>query len=265
MDDDDYYPPDRISHAVDMLKKNPNKLIAGSSEMHIYFDSKNKIYQCGPYKENHATAATFAFRKTLLLQTSFNESNAFAEEKEFLKGYTLPMVQLNTVKTILVFSHKHNSLNKEKLLENPEMSKMKESVYIVDDFIKDPELKQFYMIDMNNLLNNYELGDIKYKPKLVEQLNKKQEEQSKRIEEYNNLQKIYNQNTQNNLLQQQQQQQQQQQDITSEIKSLKTFYEKQLSDKTLLINELLKKIKELTNELSEYKNNNINKLNNLKL
>jgi glycosyltransferase involved in cell wall biosynthesis len=154
MDDDDYYPPDRISHAVDMLKKNPNKLIAGSSEMHIYFDSKNKIYQCGPYKENHATAATFAFRKTLLLQTSFNESNAFAEEKEFLKGYTLPMVQLNTVKTILVFSHKHNSLNKEKLLENPEMSKMKESVYIVDDFIKDPILKQFYMIDMNNLLNN---------------------------------------------------------------------------------------------------------------
>jgi glycosyltransferase involved in cell wall biosynthesis len=243
MDDDDYYPPDRISHAVDMLKKNPDKLIAGSSEMHIFFDSKNKIYQCGPYKENHATAATFAFRKSLLLQTCYNESNAFAEEKEFLKGYTLPMVQLNTVKTILVFSHKHNSLNKEKLLENPEMSKMKESVYIVDDFIKDPELKQFYMIDMNNLLGNYELGELKYKPKLVEQLNKKQEEQSKRIEEYNKMQTSQYISYEN-----------------SEINSLKTFYEKQLSDKTYLINELLKKIKQLTNELSEYKNNNINNL-----
>jgi glycosyltransferase involved in cell wall biosynthesis len=245
MDDDDYYPPERISHAVEMLKKNPNKLIAGSSEMHIYFDSKNKIYQCGPYKENHATAATFAFKKSLLLQTSYNESNAFAEEREFLKGYTFPMVQLDTVKTILVFSHKHNSLNKEKLLENPEMSKMKESIYIVDDFIKDPVLKQFYMIDMNNLLNNYELGDIKYKPQLVEQLNKMQEKRDKSIEEYNKMQNNIQNYTQNNLTQQH---------ITSDINSLRTYYEKQLSDKTYLINQLLKKIKELTNELSDYKN-----------
>ena len=37
MDDDDYYPPERVSHAVDMLKRNPDKMVAGSSEMHIYF------------------------------------------------------------------------------------------------------------------------------------------------------------------------------------------------------------------------------------
>jgi glycosyltransferase involved in cell wall biosynthesis len=29
MDDDDYYPPERVEHAVDMLTKNPQALCAG--------------------------------------------------------------------------------------------------------------------------------------------------------------------------------------------------------------------------------------------
>ena len=37
MDDDDYYPPERIEHAVDKLQKNRNALCAGSSELYIYY------------------------------------------------------------------------------------------------------------------------------------------------------------------------------------------------------------------------------------
>jgi len=66
LDDDDYYPPDRISHGVEKLQQNPSYLIAGSSEMHCYFSDLDKLYQFGPYRENHATAATFIFRKELL-------------------------------------------------------------------------------------------------------------------------------------------------------------------------------------------------------
>ena len=36
MDDDDYYPPTRIEHAVSMLTKSKH-LVAGSSEIYIYF------------------------------------------------------------------------------------------------------------------------------------------------------------------------------------------------------------------------------------
>jgi hypothetical protein len=68
------------------------------------------------------------------------------------------------LKSILVFSHKHNSLNKEKLLEHPEQTKTVPSRFTVDDFIKDPVLKQFYMYDMNNLLVNYEPGRPENKP-----------------------------------------------------------------------------------------------------
>jgi glycosyltransferase involved in cell wall biosynthesis len=45
MDDDDYYPPERISHAVQTLQDNPSFLIAGCSEMYVYFDSKQKMYR----------------------------------------------------------------------------------------------------------------------------------------------------------------------------------------------------------------------------
>jgi glycosyltransferase involved in cell wall biosynthesis len=63
MDDDDYYPPERVSHAVETLQKNPQAMVAGSSEMYIYFKHINKMVQFGPYGPNHATAATFAFRR----------------------------------------------------------------------------------------------------------------------------------------------------------------------------------------------------------
>ncbi len=99
MDDDDYYPPERVSHAVETLQNNPNFLIAGSSEMHIYFDSMKKVYQCGPYGQYHATAATFAFKKELLLKTKYDDDNSFAEESKFTNGYTIPLIQLNSLNT----------------------------------------------------------------------------------------------------------------------------------------------------------------------
>ena len=254
MDDDDYYPKDRVSHAVDTLLQNPDFLVAGSSEMHIYFDSRKTVYQCGPYKDYHATAATFAFKKELLLETSYNEDNALAEERHFLKNYTIPLKQLDTQKSIMVFSHKHNSLNKEKLLENMDATKTKLSRFTVNDFIDDADLKQFYMVDMNNLLTNYEPGKPEYKPKLMEQIKKMENERNKRLEDHNKMleaqkRMLFNQrpefntntNTNTNVYYEKQ--------IAN--------YEKQIEDKVCLINELLKKIKDLNAELSQYKTSNV--------
>jgi glycosyltransferase involved in cell wall biosynthesis len=139
MDDDDYYPPERISHAVSMLMKTPNALCAGSSEIYIYFKHIQKMYQFGPYKETHSTAGTFAFRKELLKITRYEDTAALAEEKHFLKNYTIPFVQLDPIKTILVFSHPHNTFDKRRLLENCNPNFTKESSKKVDMFIKDTE------------------------------------------------------------------------------------------------------------------------------
>ena len=75
------------------------------------------MYTCGPYGENHATAATFAFKRRMLDNTSYEDHTAVGEEKTFLKNYTIPLMQLDSKKTILVFSHNHNSFDKKELLD----------------------------------------------------------------------------------------------------------------------------------------------------
>jgi hypothetical protein len=172
-DDDDYYPPERISHAVERLESNKHALCAGSSELYIYFKHINKMVQCGPYGPNHATAGTFAFRSELLKQTRYEDHAALAEESAFLKNYTIPFVQLDPMKTILVFSHEHNTFDKRKMLEKPHPSVLKESSKKVDDFItkkNEASIKDFFMNRIDKLLENYEPGLPKMKPDVLEQM-----------------------------------------------------------------------------------------------
>ena len=178
MDDDDYYPSERVSHAVKMLQENPWAQCAGSSEMYIFFKSLNKMYQCGPYGPFHATAATFAFNRELLKHTQFHSDQSIAEERHFLKDYTVPMVQLDPLKTILVFSHSHNSFNKNSLLETPNKY-IKESNKTVDDFIKEDvprQMKSFFLKEIDELLSKYEPGLPQYKPDILEEIEKIKEE-----------------------------------------------------------------------------------------
>lgn len=172
MDDDDYYPPERVSHAVETLQKNPNALCAGSSEIYVYFKHLPKMYQGGPYGPNHATAGTFAFRKELLNQTKYNENASLAEEKEFLKNYTVPFVQLDPLKTILVFSHIQNTFDKRKLLENPNQM-FKPSDKTIEMFIKhsyEQNIKDFFLKDIDKKLEKYKHGDPIMKPDVLKQI-----------------------------------------------------------------------------------------------
>jgi hypothetical protein len=182
MDDDDYYPPDRISHAVERLQQNPEALCAGSSEIYIYFKHIEKMYQFGPYGPNHATAGTFAFKRELIKNTKYDSTAALAEEKSFLKNYTIPFVQLDPMKTILVFSHEHNTFDKRKLLENPHPNFVKESPKTVDMFVKDEEMKDFYMNRIGGLLEHYEAGSPSMKPDVLKQIIEIEEQRRKHAE-----------------------------------------------------------------------------------
>lgn len=179
MDDDDYYPPERVSHAVEMLMQHPKALCAGSSEMLIYFKHIDELYKFGPYGPNHATAATFAFRRDLLKETRFNDEAALAEEKEFLKDYTVPFVQLEPKKTILVFSHIHNSFDKRKLLENPNPRFVTKSDYRLDTLVKNQDIYKFFVEDIDSHLEDYSPGLPSLKPDVLEQIDKLTEERLK--------------------------------------------------------------------------------------
>lgn len=197
MDDDDYYPPNRVSHAVEMLRTNPKALCAGSSEMYVYFKHIQEMYRFGPYGPNHSTAATFAFRKELLTITSFQDNAAVAEEKHFLKGYTIPFVQLDPMKSILVFSHNHNSFDKKNLLDSPNQY-MGKSDKKVEDFVKEEDLKQFFMEDIDKLLETYEPGKPENKPDVLKQLSEIKQQREEMIIEHQRKQTEY-QNTINKV------------------------------------------------------------------
>jgi glycosyltransferase involved in cell wall biosynthesis len=193
MDDDDYYPPERISHAVEMLQNNPIALCAGSSEMYIYYKSRKQMYQCGPYGPNHATAASFAFRRELLQITKYNDEDIIAEETFFLQNYTIPFVQLNPLKSILVFSHIHNSFDKKELLQNPNQF-MKLSDKSVDDFIKEEAIKKFFLNDIDDLLTKYEPGNPENKPDVLKQIKELKENRDKKMLEIQRQQQQQQQN-----------------------------------------------------------------------
>ena len=186
MDDDDYYPPERVSHAVDKLMDNRQALCAGSSEIYIYFKHIKKMIQFGPYGPNHATAGTFAFRVELLKQTKYQDHAAVAEEREFLKGYTIPFVQLDPMKTILCFSHEQNTFDKRKLLDNPHPDFVKESPKKVTDFIrleKEATIKKFFMEEIDSLLEKYEPGNPKMKPDVLKQIAQIEKDRDKMMQE----------------------------------------------------------------------------------
>lgn len=172
MDDDDYYPPERISHAVEMLLGSKTALCAGSSELYVFYKHIQKMYKCGPYGPTHATAGTFAFKRELLKLTRYNDEACLAEEREFLKGYTIPMVQLDPMKTILVFSHDHNTFDKKKLLNNIHTEYFRESDKTVDMFIKyndEAKIKKFFLTDIDEKLAKYAPGSPTMKPDVIEQ------------------------------------------------------------------------------------------------
>ena len=179
MDDDDYYPPERVSHAVEMLLKNKKALCAGSSEVHIHFKHIDKIIQFGPYSAQHATAGTFAFKRKLLDEHRYDDDAALAEEKAFLKNYTVPFVQLDTLKTILIFSHNHNTFDKRKLLNNPHPEYVRDSRYTVDNFVKEEPLKRFFLDEIDEQLELYKPGRPEMKPDVLEQIVKIEEERKR--------------------------------------------------------------------------------------
>ena len=136
-----------------------------------------------PIPTQHATNGTFAYRRELIGLTQYDPSACLAEEKKFLKEYTIPMVQLNPFKCILCMSHEHNTFDKRKLLALGGPSLRDRPDIQVTDFIRTPEeepIRRFFLKEIDDLLKNYKAGEPSSKPDVLKQtieLEKKRDEQ----------------------------------------------------------------------------------------
>jgi glycosyltransferase involved in cell wall biosynthesis len=251
MDDDDYYPAERVSHAVTMLRTNPKALCAGSSTMFMYFKHINKMLQFGPYGPNHSTAATFAFKKELLSQTKFDEISSVAEERKFLKDYMIPFVQLDPAKSIVVFSHNHNSFDKKELLQQMPNPYIHETSILPADIVKEPEILRFFMEDIDKLLDDYKPGLPQNKPDVTKQISEIKENREKMIQDQMQQQQEYQDLINNLTLTNPQMIQNKIDQLTFMIQELSTE-NNQLKNKVVYLED---KIKQLIIEQIQYKRN----------
>ncbi len=251
MDDDDYYPPERVSHAVTMLRTNPKALCAGSSAMFMFFKHINKMLQFGPYGPNHSTAATFAFRKELLSLTKFDENATVAEERIFLKDYTIPFVQLDSNKTILVFSHNHNSFDKKELLKQLPNPYVHETPILPADLVKEPTVLKFFMEDIDKLLDNYKPGLPENKPDVNKQISTIYETRERMMQEQIKQQQEYQELINNLTISNPQMSQNKIDQLTFMVQEL-SMENNQLKDKVKYLED---KIKQLIVEQIQFKRN----------
>jgi cellulose synthase/poly-beta-1,6-N-acetylglucosamine synthase-like glycosyltransferase len=150
MDDDDYYPKDRVQMIVNAFKKYPKVDLAGASEMNLYYTDTTKVFTIGPHHPNHATNGTMAWRKKYSDIHKYDEYVTSAEELSFLDNYKYPMIQLDPKKSILVICHTDNTVDKmalrEEHLSDPleGKSKMRETQYQLKDLVKESSIRKFY-------------------------------------------------------------------------------------------------------------------------
>lgn len=152
MDDDDYYPPERVYTCVKAFKQFPTIELAGSTEIYMYYTDIKAIYKLGPYNPNHATNGTMAWRASYAKTHTYDEQVTHAEEKSFLEDYKHKMIQLDPFKVMLVMSHSENTFDKKKMRDQEEEMRkagqknpvVQRTTMKIKDFIKEKPLREFY-------------------------------------------------------------------------------------------------------------------------
>lgn len=119
-DDDDYYPPERISAGIEALQNDPTADIAASSRMYVLLTRENVLLEVGPYGEKHGTAATYTIRRRYAETHRFLDK-ARGEEYEFTNQWTANLIQVPAEKTIVVMGHSRNTVNKSDILKTPQV------------------------------------------------------------------------------------------------------------------------------------------------
>jgi len=146
MDDDDYYPPDRIRDCVKVLLANKKKgiQVVGCSQVLLYYTDRQEIWRIGPYANTHCTNNTMAYFTEYGKNNFYDEDVVMAEEKSYLKEFKTPMVQLDTDKHLICICHSTNTFDKRNLLLQVNPKLVKTSLKL-SSMVKLKEIRDFYL------------------------------------------------------------------------------------------------------------------------
>jgi glycosyltransferase involved in cell wall biosynthesis len=137
-DDDDYYPPDKISWQVAQMQDN-RALFSGSDQIYIWYSHLDKIYITHPFGPRHALNGTFGYHRNLLKKHRYDDAATQGEETAFLNGFTTPVQQIDPRRAILCISHSSNTYDKDFVMGSSTPVDL-----TLEDFVKDANLLAHY-------------------------------------------------------------------------------------------------------------------------
>ena len=143
-DDDDYYVPDRVRHAVQRLQGQKMAPVAGSTEIYMYFPDRDEVWSAGPYNPNHATNGTMAYWRSYFKTHKYDDTAAKAEERQFMDDWKTPVVQMRPENVMLVINHGINTFDKRKMIHMGNKALKKTSLKL-KTLIKDKKIRDFYI------------------------------------------------------------------------------------------------------------------------
>lgn len=137
-DDDDYYPPDKISYQVGEMQRH-NALFSGCDQIYIWYSHLDKVYLTHPFGKNHALNGTFGLHRNLLRKNRYEDDAMLAEERAFLRGFTTPVLQIDPAKAIVCISHSANTYDKDFIMGSSKPVDLR-----LEDLVSDPHLLAHY-------------------------------------------------------------------------------------------------------------------------
>ncbi|MBV7403916.1 glycosyltransferase [Enterobacter sp. ENT03] len=138
MDDDDFYPADKLSYTVEMMQRH-GALISGSDQIPIWYSHINRIFKTHAFGEQHILNGTFAWHRNYLKKHRYDDTCNLGEEQAFTDNFTVRPLQLPCERTILCISHSHNTFDKDFILgSNQPVAQTLEAV------VSDPLLLAWY-------------------------------------------------------------------------------------------------------------------------
>jgi glycosyltransferase involved in cell wall biosynthesis len=141
-DDDDYYPPERVSYAVSALK-NSNYQVCGTSILLIYYPKLNEIYKTKSFinkiYSGHAYNGTLAYKLEYAINHFYNPLKTSGEECDFLCGFKTPVLQLDCEKNMLCIAHGKNTIDKNMLIDKYNKTEIK-----LNEIVKNEHLLNFF-------------------------------------------------------------------------------------------------------------------------
>lgn len=137
-DDDDYYPPDKISHQVGEMQAN-KALFSGCDRIYVWYSHLDKVYLTHPFGANHALNGTFGLHRNLLRKNRYEDTATLGEEQAFLRGFTTPVLQIDPQKAIVCISHSSNTYDKDFIMGSSTPVEMR-----LEDFVTDQNLLAHY-------------------------------------------------------------------------------------------------------------------------